>query len=80
MITFSVPSLLLGTSDTFPAILSEVPLFCLAPPTLFPHFRRRSPACKRTKPPARTLWVSFALEALSRRPCFWPAMVRRKTI
>ena len=44
MITFSVPSLFPGTSDTFLAFLSEVPLFRLAPPTLSPHFRLRSPS------------------------------------
>ena len=30
----------------------------------------------RTKESARTLWVLFASAPLSRRPCFWPAMVR----
>ena len=34
--------------------------------------------CNRTKQSVRTLWVSFALTALNRRPCFRPSMVRRK--
>ena len=35
--------------------------------------------CIRTKQSVRTLWGLFALTALSRRPCFWPVMVRHKT-
>ena len=35
--------------------------------------------CNRTKQSVRTLWGLFALTALSRRPCFRPAMVRPKT-
>ena len=34
--------------------------------------------CNRTKQPARTLRVSFALVALSRRPWLWPVTVRRR--
>ena len=47
IITFSVLSLFPGTSDTFPAFPSEVPLFFPAPPTLSSHFRRRSPSFSR---------------------------------
>ena len=44
MITFSVPSQKHRTSDTFAVFLSEVPLRNTGPPTLLPHFRRRSPS------------------------------------